>query len=179
MRKAFPLDLALEIIEEKVFDNPQALACLKQLEKMHNERDTKTLGLNKIQERYDALANEMQGILELLGLREYTLPNKFRASFRTYRNVSEITSPREFMAWLKDNFEPTEVIEFLTPPTTKGDLKKLCEKWLDENAGEEIAGITTDVTFIKILTDYKGLKRVKKASAKSVRGKPTRRKKRI
>lgn len=160
--KKFPLDMALEVIEEKIFDNPEALNCLKQLEKLHGEIDNKTAELNRIQDRYDDVAKDMLDILDLLGCVDYCLPNKFRAYTRTRREVEIIDAPA-FMSWLKATFEPAQVMHILTPPTTKLDFKKFCERYLDEHGGE-IPGVDTKATFVNIKTDYKGFTRVKKRS---------------
>lgn len=157
----FPLDLALEQIEEKVFNDPTALEKLKELEECAKVIDHYLAALNTAQARFDQAANEMQSILEVLKLRDYQLPNKFRVVVTSRREV-EVFDEKAFLGWLKENFSADEIMSFLMPPTTQKDLKSFCTKWLDENPGESIPGINTEVTFIHVRVDHKGVTRVKK-----------------
>ncbi len=155
------LDSILEKIETKLFDNPEALKQLRVLENCHTEIDIAINKLNGIQARYDEQAQKLMDIFDLLEVRDYTLPNTFRAYERTYREV-KVVDEKAFMSWLKTTLAPDEIVAFLMPPTTKAKLKKFVEKYIDDNDGEPIPGIETEVTYIKLKTDYKGLKNVKK-----------------
>lgn len=154
------VDATCEIIDEKLFNNPQALNKLKVLEVVTKTIDAKIVELNEIQKTFDAHANDMLDILDILKTREYCLPNKFRAYVTTRREI-EVYDEIAFMNWLKETFTPDEVIKFLMPPTTKSDLKKFCEKYINET-NEPIPGVNTEAQFIHVKTDYKGFTRVKK-----------------
>ena len=148
-----PLDIALQKIDQHFFNNPEAIKQLKILEKHHDniERIKKELDNAKI--LYKNECEKMTNILELLNLRQYSLGPNFECFEKTYHEV-EVIDKKAFFKWLKENCTPDEIIEFLTPPTTKGDIKKFINKKL-EDKNEDIPGLDLKAVFTVLKTRRK------------------------
>lgn len=152
-----PFDDLLEKLEERFVNSPEATAQLKVLERHYYgiERLKKQLA-NAQAAMKDELA-KMTNILDLLQVTRYELPNGFFCEERTYRDI-EVVDPSKFMAWLKANCSPNEIMALLTPPTRMLDVKKFIEKKFDENQATfdfSIDGVVTKSTFTVLKTGVK------------------------
>lgn len=153
-----PMDLAIECVEEKLERNPEALAQLGKLKTLHNSLERIKLQLEKAQSEYHNESKIMLDILDILNTTSYKL-NTFQARVRTSRSI-EIVDTQKFMAWLKENCEPGEIMGLLTPPCTLANVKKFIE-FKHENTTKfdfEIEGVITKSIYRTLKTEYIGEK---------------------
>ena len=116
--------------------------------------------LKKENETLKTFYDKANDLLDLAMTKRHTLRNGFTVSQRAYHEV-QITDKKAFFNWLKANCDTDEIINLLSPPCTKKDLKTFVDTKINDaiDPAFKIDGVEANVKIYKIHCGYKKEKR--------------------
>lgn len=135
----------------------------RKVEKIDNQIEIYEMYIKREEKKKQVELSKFRDVLELAVKNDHTLPNGYRITYDNKRKI-EIQNVGDFLRWMKNNCETSEVLEFFTDALKSTSIKKFVERKCDEQRANGIMEPKIDgidlgqITFTRLTTFPKGKK---------------------